>query len=113
MSGIYWFRFTYPECPESINERQKIRKYQILQYNSHTQNGKLTKSQKYKYAVSNNSSITKKTKTCPSFNPPTCSDVPGSKWDLIVTKEIINHEDILKHKHVIPKSGPSTWEFSE
>ena len=112
MSGIYWFRFTYPTCPESINERQKIRKYQTLQYKRSNENGKFTKSQKYKYAVSNTTNVTKKTKQCTGFNPPSCSDVPGSTWDLFVTKKIINHKDILKTKHVIPKSGSSTWEFT-
>jgi hypothetical protein len=112
MSGVFWFRFTYPTCPENINERQKIRKYQILQYNRSTQNGKLTKLQKYKNAVSNTRNITRKTNQCTGFNPPTCSDVPGFTWDLFVTKKIINHKDILNNKHVIPKSGASSWKYS-
>ena len=62
--------------------------------------------------IKNTFNITKKTKQCIGFNPPSCSDVPGFTWDLFVTKKIINHKDILKTKHVIPKSGSSTWEFT-
>ena len=113
MSGIYRFRFTYPPCPSSINERQKIRKYQTLQYNTPYQNGKFTKSQKYKYAVTNTRNITSKTRQCTGYNPPTCSDVPGYHWDLFVTKKIINYKNILNNNYVIPKSGPSTWKYTE
>ena len=29
MAGVYWFRFTYPTCPDDLNENQKLRKYNI------------------------------------------------------------------------------------
>ena len=113
MADIFWFRFTYPPCPDSITKRQELRKYQTLQYNQPYKNNKNTKAQSFKYAVTNTRSITRKTKNCTGFNPPNCSDVPGKSWDLFVTKGMINHKSILNNKHVIPQSGPSTWEYTK
>ena len=107
MSDGQWFRFTYPPCPSSISERQKVRKYQTLQYNSVYNNKKFTKAQRYRYAASNNGSVTNKTKSCTGYNPPNCSDVPGKTWDLFVTTDIINHEPIIKTNSTIPGSGPT------
>lgn len=106
MSNNAWFRFRYPPCPSDLNERQKIRKYQILQYNSVYKNKQFTKAERYKYAVSNNRNVTKKTQLCPGYNPPNCSDVPGSSWDLVVTNDIINSKSIINNKINIPQSGP-------
>ena len=107
MSDLSLFRFQYPPCPPNLNEKQKIRKYQTLQYNSLYKNGTLTKAQKYKHAVTNNGKVTARRRTCSSYNSPTCSDVPGTTWDLVVTPEIINYKSIINNSNTIPGSGPT------
>ena len=100
MSGIFWNRFNYPTCPDDLNEHQKLRKYQILQY---SQQDNSTKKSRY----------TNRINKCSGYNPPTASNVPGTNWDLTVTESMIQHKSIIqneKHKHTAP--GPSTWKHS-
>ena len=113
MADEYWFRFTYPTCADNITKHQELRKYQTLQYDQPYKNKKKTKVQSFKYAVTNTRNITSKTRKCNGFNPPNCSDVPGKSWKLFVTKSMINHKSILNNKYIIPKSGPSTWKYTE
>ena len=111
MAGIFWNRFNYPTCPDDLNEHQKLKKYQILQY---SQQDNSTKKSRYKHIISNNKHIrTNNLIICSGYNPPTASNVPGNTWDLTVTDSMIQQKSIIqneKHKHT--KSGPSTWEHS-
>ena len=49
MSSKYWFRYTYPPCPDDLNENQKLKKYQILQYNTSTKNGNTKKTDLFSF----------------------------------------------------------------
>ena len=48
MAGIFWNRFNYPTCPDDLNEHQKLKKYQILQY---SQQDNSTKKSRYKHII--------------------------------------------------------------
>jgi hypothetical protein len=112
MANKYWFRFTYPPCPDDLNEYQKIKKYQILQHNTPNKSGYTKKVDKFSYYAKNtNNSISKITK-CTGYNPPGASDVPGKTWDLNVTESIINTSSILNNTRNIQQSGPSTWSYT-
>lgn len=112
MAGVYWFRFTYPTCPDDLNENQKLRKYQILQHNTPSKSGYKKKVDRYSFNVRNSSRNISKTTTCSGYNPPSASDVPGLDWDLDVTDSMIKAKSILNNTHTIPNSGPSTWTYT-
>ena len=114
MASQYWFRFDYPKCPSNLNENQQLKKYQILQYNSPSNNGNTSKIDKYKLAVSSKKNISSKIKSCTGYNPPTASNVPSSNWNLFVTKHMLNQSSIINNtKNNIPKSGNSTWDYTK
>ena len=112
MAGVYWFRFTYPTCPDDLNEYQKIKKYQVLQYNTPGKSGFTKKTDKFSFYAKNNKNSFSKIIKCTGYNPPSASDVPGKTWDLDVTESMIRSSPNLNDNRNIPNSGPSTWTYS-
>ncbi len=113
MASKYWFRFTYPSCPDDLNEYQKLKKYQILQYSSPSNSGFKKKTDKFSFYAKNTNNSISKIKKCTGYNPPTASDVPGNTWDLEVTDSMINAKSILNDSRIIPTSGHTTWTYSK
>ena len=113
MTSNYWFRYTYPSCPDDLNENQKLKKYQILQYKTSNTNGHTKKTDIFSFYAKNSRNTISKITNCTGYNPPSASDVPGKTWDLDVTESMINTSSILNDKHTITASGPSTWEYTK
>lgn len=112
MASNYWFRFTYPPCPDDLNEYQKLKKYQILQHNTPGKSGFTKKADKFSYYAKNTKNTISKITKCTGYNPPSASDVPGKTWDLDVTESMISASSILNDNRSIPKSGSSTWTYT-